>query len=340
MDVVRWLRESGVAIDQPDVPAVSGNGGLVLDVLISDTRARFAVEQRGRAPYPNEIAALERSREALAGRGSPLLAVPFVSEAVGAALTGAGWSWADEHGDFDLRAPGLVLRQRRAAVAPPAPRRDALPRGTGSFAVIRALISAGVGEEARGATALAAQARVSQPRASQVLHRLLGLGLVERTRQGRWDPDRAALLDRFLAEYPGAGGSELPCYSLDAPADVAVRAARAAGPRRPVAISADVGPDLVVPWRRPSVVIVYAGHLIDTAALGLVEAQGRHDANVIVRMPADQSVFPVPALTAGLRGTQIPLADPSQMLWDLRDLGGADRPEVEGRLRTWLLTGP
>jgi hypothetical protein len=77
-----------------------------------------------------------------------------------------------------------------------------------------------------------------------------------------------------------------------------------------------------------------------SAALGLVEAQGRHDANVILRMPADRSVFPVPPLAAGLRGAQIPLADPSQMIWDLQDLGGADRLEAAGRLRAWLLARP
>jgi hypothetical protein len=34
----------------------------------------------------------------------------------------------------------------------------------------------------------------------------------------------------------------------------------------------------------------------------------------------------------------VPLADPSQMLWDLQALGGTDRWEAAGRLREWLLT--
>ena len=160
------------------------------------------------------------------------------------------------------------------------------------------------------------------------------------TGRGRWRPDRAALLDRFLGEYPGPGGSELYFYSLQAPAEVAVAAASLPSSRRAVAVSADAGPDLVVAWRQPAVVIVHAGHLIDTAALALVEAQGAHDANVIVRMPADRSVFAVPPLAAGLRGTEVQLADPSQMIWDLQDLGGTDRLEAAGRLRAWLLTRP
>jgi hypothetical protein len=337
LEAIRWLRESGVTVEQDDGDGAGGDAGLLLNVLAGGGRTRFAVEERGRAPYPNELAGLGRSRQVLAGRGTPLLVVPFVPEALGAALTGAGWSWADAHGDFDLRAPGLLLRQRRA-VSPPPPRRRVLPRGSGSFAVIRALIRGG--EETLGATALAARARVSQPRASQVLRQLASLGLVDRAGHGRWRPDRSALLDRFLEEYPGPGGSQLYCYSLEAPAEVAVGVARAAGPRQRVAVSADVGPDLVVAWRQPAVVIVYAGHVIDTESLGLVEAQGSHDANVILRMPADRSVFPEPLLAAEMRGVQVPLADPSQMIWDLQDLGGADRLEAAGRLRAWLLTRP
>ena len=338
LEAVWWLRESGVTVEQDDGRGAGLDAGLVLDVLAGGGRARFAVEEKGRAPYPNELAGLGRSQQALAGLGTPLLVVPFVSEALGAALTGLGWSWADAHGDFDLRAPGMVLRQRRA-VSPPRPRRRVLPRGSGSFAVIRALIRGGDGEQG-GATTLAARARVSQPRASQVLHQLAGLGLVDRTEHGRWRPDRDALLDRFLGEYPGPGGSELYFYSLEAPVEVAVRAAGAASSQRPVAVSADVGPDLVVAWRQPAVVIVYAGYVLDNAALGLVEAQGRHDANVILRMPADRSVYAVPPLAAGLRGIEVPLADPAQMIWDLQDLGGADRLEAAGRLRAWLLSRP
>jgi DNA-binding transcriptional ArsR family regulator len=338
MNTVQWLRESGLAVQQLE-PGLAGGAraDAVLEVAAGGQHARFAVEVKQRAPYPNELERLGRLRETLSRLGQPLLVAPFVSETLGVALTGQGWSWADAQGDFDLRAPGLVLRQRRA-VRLPRPVRPALPRGSGSFAVIRALIRSGEGaEEEPAAAALAAQAGVTQPRVSQVLARLRDHKLVERVEHGRWRPNREALLDRFLAEYRGPGGSEQFFYALDSPADVAVGAARSWGPL--VAVSADVGPDLIVPWRRPSTVILYVKQVPDLngLGLGLVDAQGRHDANVIVRMPADRSVFPVPALVAEVDGVETGLADPSQMLWDLDDLGGADRAEAAGRLREWLL---
>ncbi len=311
----------------------------LLEVNSGGIRTRFAVEEKSRAPYPNELARLAARREALARDAEPMLVVPFVSEALASALKLAGWSWADACGNFDLRAPGLVLRQRQSST-PSKPRRSSLPQGSGSLAIIRALIGFGTGEdEEASASALAAQATVSQPRASQVLHQLQELDLVTRTKRARWSPRREALLDRFLAEYRGPGGSEHYLYSLDPPAEVAVRAARLFAGNN-VVVSADVGPDLLLAWRRPSELILYSTEYIDPAELGLVDAQARHDANVIVRNPRDRSVFPVPRLVAELRGVEVPLADPGQQIWDLQDLGGADRLEAAGMLREWLLKRP
>jgi len=310
-----------------------------LDLSLGKVRARFAVEEKRRAPYPNELPKLQPIRKSLADVGTPMLVVPFVSEPLGTSLTQAGWSWADTTGNFDLRSDHLVLRQRCTA-RPPRGKASRLPQGSGSLAIIRALIGfpRGTNEEP-GATALANQVGVSQPRASQVLHRLLELDLVARTPQGRWLPDREALLDRFLSEYRGAGGSERYLYSLDSPNEVAARAAKETEAKS-LAVSADVGPDLVLAWRRPSVVILYARQLLDLDQLALVDARGRHDANVIVRYPDDVSVFPTRPIVADVGGIEVPLADPTQQVWDLHDLGGADRLEAAGRLREWLLNRP
>jgi hypothetical protein len=90
--------------------------------------------------------------------------------------------------------------------------------------------------------------------------------------------------------------------------------------------------------RRPAAVIVYSRRLTDISELGLVEAQGEHDANVIIRMPADRSVFPVPGLAARLYDADVQLAEPVQMIWDLNHLGGDDRAEAAEELREWLRT--
>jgi DNA-binding transcriptional ArsR family regulator len=335
MEAVGWLRESGVTATEDVGTGGHAHADAILGVSLAGQAARFAVETRGRAPYPNELDRLEPLRATLSQWGVPLLVVPYMREDVGNALSQAGWSWADGLGNFDLRAPGLLLRQRRSA-KPARPVRRTLPGGPGSFAVMRELIGLETGAEDVSATTLAQQAKVSQPRASQVLRQLLDQQLVERAERGRWRPRREALLDRFLAEYPGPGGSENFFYTLDSPVEAAINAARILGDQ--VAISADVGPDYVVPWRRPSALIIYTERLVDPVSLSLVEAQGPHDANVIVRMPADTSVFGVQPLMTEGTNAELRLADPVQMIWDLLELGGADRAEAAGRLREWLLT--
>ena len=343
MDAVRWLRESGLKVE--DLSPTGGEdvdvgGDSILDVTVGDRSARFSVQVKSRAPYPHEVERLQRSWHGLAQRGHPLMIAPFISEALGSLLTRDDWSWADAQGNFDLRAPGLIFRQRLASTAP-APKRTSLPRGSGSYAVIRALVAFSSDEdEELGATSLAAKVGISQPRASQILHRLHDLNLVDMSGHGRWQPQREALLDRFLAEYPGPGGSEQYYYTLSSPVDVAVRAGRMHTPAHPIAVSADVGPDLIVPWRRPSQVILYIKRAIDPSDLGLIDAQGKHDANVIMRIPEDRSVFPAPSLVGQVKGNEVPLADPLQQVWDLQNLGGADRTEAAGRLREWILERP
>jgi hypothetical protein len=85
-------------------------------------------------------------------------------------------------------------------------------------------------------------------------------------------------------------------------------------------------------------VILYAQHTIDEQELGLVEAHGPNDANVIVREPADRSVFRDSPLVVSVGDVHVHLADEAQLIWDLQELGGADRLEAAGTLREWLLT--
>jgi hypothetical protein len=61
---------------------------------------------------------------------------------------------------------------------------------------------------------------------------------------------------------------------------------------------------------------------------------------VILCTPQERSVFPPSALVAQAHGSDVPLANPLQQIWDLQDLGDADRAEAAGRLRQWLLERP
>ena len=65
-------------------------------------------------------------------------------------------------------------------------------------------------------------------------------------------------------------------------------------------------------------------------------AEGRADASVLFRYTTERALLnackPWPATIEGL-----PLTDPVQQWWDLRDLGGEDRYEAAERLREAIL---
>src|SRR5680860_43453 len=335
MKAAEQLRTAGVSVNM--LKRAPKDFDALIEIEVDGLTHRFAVEEKRRAPYPSEIGSFLARHTKVTHHGAPLLIAPFISEGVGRALIDNGWSWADEVGNFDLRAKGLRLRQRVTGSSPP-PTQRSLPQGPGALAIIRFLISQSDEWTAFGPTELANIASVSQPRASQVLAQLRRPGLVERGRDG-WRPmDREALLDAFLNEYRGPGGTDLYFYSLDAAPKAALAVVNAlTSVHSRVAVSADVGPDLIAPWRSPSLAIVYVEHPVDPARLELVPAQGRSDANVILRVPEDTSVFPFPPLEAELAGAPMPLADATQMIWDLHDLGGDDRVEAAGELKKWLL---
>jgi hypothetical protein len=174
-----------------------------------------------------------------------------------------------------------------------------------------------------------------------VIAKLTELGFVSKSANGaRRLVEREALLDRFLLEYRGPGGSTRNLYSLDSPLVTARRAAEAGVGHGDLVVSADVGPDLVAPWRKPTILILYSRGGLSNSALGTVQAESRYSANVIVRTPQDLSVFPVHRSVADHDGVEIPLADPIQMVWDLIDLGGAEREEAAGVLREWIVGQP
>ena len=332
MPLLDQLRKAGCEVTLHDpLDGVSG----VIELRADGLESTFAIETRRRAPYPSEIRSLDDRVFAISEHGAPLLLAPYVSQGIGNLLNEHGWSWADEAGNFGIRSRGLRLFQR-ISNSPPKPRRN-LPQGNGALAIVRFLIRMSEELGDIGPTELSKIAQVSQPRASQVLAQLQRLNLIERGPDG-YHADREALLDAFLNEYRGPGGGEAMFYSLDAPSAAALDVIGALDrDNHQVAVSADVGADILAPWRSPTVAVIYIDGPVDANDIGLVAAQSPNDANVFLRFPNDTSVFRYPSLDATLSGRSVPLVDETQILWDLHELGGDDRIEAADELRQQIL---
>ena len=208
--------------------------------------------------------------------------------------------------------------------------------GAGTSALVRALIAA-----TRPVTQveLATLVGVSQPRVSQVLGRLRKSSAVTPTTDG-YVGRRKQLIDLYVENHrPALVSAEVPWYSLRPmreQIDQLFAHANSTGTR--VAVSADLAPDLLAPWRHPTLTIVYADHALDLTAAGFVRAEGRVDATAVVRHTSDTTLLA--AFEPWSRSIDgLPLADPVQQIWDLHDLGGADRVEAADRLTRALLDG-
>ncbi len=207
--------------------------------------------------------------------------------------------------------------------------------GSGTAAIVRLLIAA---DTPATQVAIAQVVGVSQPRASQVLHQLAAASAVTVTPAGyRGKPAR--LLDLYAQRArPHLVEPESFWFSTRPLVDQAHRITNFAQRSHvQVAFSADLAPDLLVPWRHPTLTVVYAEAPVDLKKAGLVPAEGRGDASLVLRWTNDSSLLkvgaPWPSTFDGL-----PLADPVQQWWDLRDLGGEDRAEGAERLRRAITT--
>ena len=206
--------------------------------------------------------------------------------------------------------------------------------GAGTSAIVRSLIAA---TRPASQSGLAVTAGVSQPRVSQVLTRLSTGGAVSSRRDG-YHPNKKALIELYIANHrPALTGPETYWYGLDPLADQVTRLVETAQRQSVgIAVSADLAPDLLVAWRHPTVTIVYADAAIEMASTGLVPAEGRSDATLIIRATDDRTLLtPGEAWPRAVAG--IPLADPTQQIWDLHYLGGEDRREGANRLRDAML---
>jgi hypothetical protein len=206
--------------------------------------------------------------------------------------------------------------------------------GSGTAAIARTLIAA---KAPLTQVALARAVGVSQPRASQVLKHLTDAHAVSASPRGyRGRPARLLDLYRDRAR-PRLVVPETFWYSTQPLIEQAHRITDIArGAEVALAFSADIGPDLLVPWRHPTLAIVYADRDLPLDSAGLVPAEGRVDASILWRRTTDATLLTVPEpWPRTVEG--VPLTDPVQQWWDLHDLGGEDRREAADRLRRAII---
>lgn len=207
--------------------------------------------------------------------------------------------------------------------------------GAGTAAVVRLMVASDL---PMTGVAIAAAAGVTQPRASQILKQLTELGAVSATPDG-YVGDSAKLLDLYRARTrPHLVEPESYWYSTRPLTEQASRVQTLAAERgTAIAFSADLAPDLLAPWRHPTVTITYAAEQLPAADAGFVPAEGRADASLILRWTDDHRLLsPAPPWVDEVDGYT--MTDPCQQWWDLLDLGGEDRAEAADRLRTAILT--
>ena len=175
--------------------------------------------------------------------------------------------------------------------------------------------------------ALARDLQVSQPRISQIL-RLLANHDIDIEHLD--DPEQhRRLVDLYVRYHRPNAVSESLFYALD-PAYEQVRQVIEAANRQDVrvAVSADLAPDLIAPWRTPTLTVVYAEASVDLEPSLFVPAMARGEATLLIRHVSDDSLL-APWTTSR---PDIPIVHPVQQVWDLYDLGGEDRIEAAERL--------
>jgi hypothetical protein len=187
--------------------------------------------------------------------------------------------------------------------------------GPGTGAIVRLLIAS---RAPLTQVAIATAVGVTQPRASQVLKQLAQAGAVRATPEGYVGrPDR--LLDLYAGRArPLLLEPETHWYSTHDPREQARRISDAA--RRAhasVSFSADLGPDLLVPWRHPTLTVFYTPDALDPLAAGMAPAEGRGDATIAVRRTAFSApTAPRPAVAGnqGRRGHRRQRASPRRQV--------------------------
>ncbi len=319
------LEENGISVIPLDDAHVSlRRGGRMATYAVVPSARRVHPSDVGTPPAPNS-----------------LLVAPALSDAAAALARSRGWSAVPEEGPAWLRYYGKVLELSRPVSSEAAVTRKRGRPGWGIFSVARALLAV---EQGARQEELAEVAGVSQPRVSQALRELAGLGLAMRSPQGWIVTDKAAAIAWWSAHYPGPGGLTSHWYGLDPVVQQAYRIHEllASAGSRP-AVSGDVAADLVAPWRTPRHALLYAERGADLSAAGLTPT-GAEEGTLTLILPGDRAVWPISRApwTIGLTGYgNVARAGALQVLYDLTNAGGPDAADARQAWLDWMLSpGP
>lgn len=291
----------------------------------SDVRT-FDVIFRARPPRPSEVK--DPPTEA------SLLVVSSLSPAVRDLLTRRGWSWVDEAGNAHVDFGTTRAQSEGSATPAPAAAVPGLrAQGKTSFRLLRRLLEVPHDAPVRQVD-LAKLSGLRQSQISRALSAMEADGLVEAGYRTTRLTSRQAALRHWLNGYPGPGGVATHWMGLS---DVWVSTLSALK-KLPddTVVSSSVAVDLLAPWSRPTKAILYARQGADLAAAGLIQVGSSEPAHVTVQVPLDPTVWPTTPIEREFQGKQVRVADPLQVLWDLRWASGPDTEEAADRFGKWV----
>jgi hypothetical protein len=265
-----------------------------------------------------------------------LLVLPKASSRTMTAATDRGWFVATDSGAVVLTlGDRRIVRPPDEADAQTQHRQRPGPRSWVTFTVVRRLLAAPAPSQAE----LAHRLGVSQSKVSKVLNRLMVLGLVQRSEREWGSANWEGLVDWWLREYPGPGGTTSYWYSLDdLPTQTAAAVTileRAHGDARPV-ISGDAAADLLAPWRRPTRAVLYTQAAASLSPAGFVPVDRIEDATLVVTAAADPGVWLPRQWRVPVGDQHLPVADPLQVLFDVSHSEAPDAGEAADHLKAQL----
>lgn len=319
-DAVELLRRADIRITSGSLHE--------LDLILPDGRnVSTTVRVRRRPPTPHTLAALLSTP-------TPHRRLLIVTPRTTLTLR----TLAD-NGEVDVIAPDedlLVLggiRYPAAPDAPPPPAPAKQPaRGRKPWirwAVERLLL---LTDHPMPQRELAAALDVTQQAVSLALRQCRH---AHRTQTGWVTDSREALLEDYLADYPGPGGATTYWYGADPVLTQAATAVEYCTDRGvPVLLSGDAAADVYAPWRLPAQAVLYVPEFVDLTTAGFGPATDEAH-TLAVTVPADPTLW----RTAAVAGEPALLADPLIAVHDVLHSSGADAHEAAEHLLAAIKKG-